>query len=90
MGISFASPTVLLVLAALLVASLALALFYFLRNRRNSFATPLERATFATLHTVALAAPALREGLSAQSARARTSSAAPAICARCSTRARSP
>src|SRR5690606_39348353 len=39
-----------------------------LKNRRNTFATPLERATFATLHTVALAAPALREGLSPNSA----------------------
>jgi two-component system, LytTR family, sensor kinase len=63
-----ASPTVLLVLVVLAVASLAAAIFYFVRNRRNTFATPLERATFATLHTVALAAPALREGLSAQSA----------------------
>ena len=39
-----------------------------MKNRRNTFATPLEKATFATLHTVALAAPALREGLSANSA----------------------
>ena len=31
---------------------------------RNQFASPLERATFSTLHTVSLAAPALREGLS--------------------------
>ena len=38
------------------------------RSRRNTFATPLEKATFGTLHTVALAAPALREGLSPSSA----------------------
>jgi two-component system, LytTR family, sensor kinase len=68
MGNLLASPTVLVVLVVLAVASLAAAIFYFLRNRRNTFATPLERATFATLHTVALAAPALREGLSPQSA----------------------
>jgi two-component system LytT family sensor kinase len=43
-------------------------LYLVLRNRRNTFATPLEKATFGTLHTVALAAPALREGLSSSSA----------------------
>ncbi|GAA2548926.1 sensor histidine kinase [Pseudonocardia hydrocarbonoxydans] len=59
----------LLVLVGLLVISVAAAVFYFLRNRRNAFGTPLEKATFGTLHTVALAAPALREGLSPQSAR---------------------
>ena len=51
---------------------------------RNPFATPLEKATFATLHTVALAAPALREGLSDGVGR---SSRCP-TCARCSTPAR--
>lgn len=35
---------------------------------RTRFASPLERATFSTLHTVSLAAPALREGLSESSA----------------------
>ncbi|MBC8093562.1 MAG: sensor histidine kinase, partial [Pseudonocardia sp.] len=54
----------LLVLGGLLVLAVAAAIFYFLRNRRNTFANPLEKATFGTLHTVALAAPALREGLS--------------------------
>lgn len=60
--------TLLFVLGALALVSIAVAIFYFVRNRRNTFATPLERATFATLHTVALAAPALREGLSPNSA----------------------
>ena len=68
MGTLLASPTVLLGLVALALVSIAVAIFYFVRNRRNTFATPLERATFATLHTVALAAPALREGLSSNSA----------------------
>ena len=45
-----------------------MAVFYFVRSRRNSYATPLEQATFGTLHTVALAAPSLREGLSPSSA----------------------
>jgi two-component system LytT family sensor kinase len=60
---------VVLVLVGL-VAGLALAgiAALVLRGRRNTFATPLEKATFGTLHTVALAAPALREGLSASSA----------------------
>jgi two-component system, LytTR family, sensor kinase len=62
-----ASPP-LLVLSALLVLLLIVAVVLYFRNRRNSFATPLEKATFGTLHTVALAAPALREGLSANSA----------------------
>jgi len=68
MGNPLASPTVLVGLVLLVVVSIALAVFYFLRNKRNEFASPLERATFATLHTVALAAPALREGLSPNSA----------------------
>jgi two-component system LytT family sensor kinase len=62
-----ASPP-LLVLSALLVLLLIVAVALYFRNRRNAFATPLEKATFGTLHTVALAAPALREGLSATSA----------------------
>ena len=51
------SPTALLGLIALVFVTSAVAVFYFLRNRRNIYATPLERATFGTLHTVALAAP---------------------------------
>ncbi|MGI5126670.1 sensor histidine kinase [Pseudonocardia sp. CA-107938] len=57
-----ALPVVLLGLFVLGTAVLVI------RNRRNKFATPLEKATFGTLHTVALAAPALRDGLSPQSA----------------------
>lgn len=63
-----ATPAALVVLAVLLVLAVAAAVFYFVRNRRNAFASPLERATFGTLHTVALAAPALRQGLSPSSA----------------------
>jgi two-component system LytT family sensor kinase len=63
-----ASPVAIVGFMALLIASIAVAVFYFLRNRRNTYATPLERATFGTLHTVALAAPSLREGLSPSSA----------------------
>ncbi|MCW2719853.1 MAG: two-component system, LytTR family, sensor kinase [Pseudonocardiales bacterium] len=68
MGDLLAAPTLLLALILLALVSISVAVFYFLRNKRNTFATPLERATFATLHTVALAAPSLREGLSANSA----------------------
>lgn len=63
-----ATPAALVVLAVLLVLAVSAAVFYFMRNRRNAFASPLERATFGTLHTVALAAPALRQGLSPSSA----------------------
>ena len=70
------SPTALLGLIALVFVTSAVAVFYFLRNRRNSYATPLERATFGTLHTVALAAPSLREGLSPSSAALRGARAA--------------
>ncbi len=63
---ALSSPAVL-VLAGLVIVLVA-ALVYLLRNNRNTFANPLEKATFGTLHTVALAAPALREGLSPQSA----------------------
>ncbi|WP_214365801.1 sensor histidine kinase [Pseudonocardia sp. H11422] len=69
MGELLGSPTALLALVAVVVAVIVVVMFLQLRRaRRNTFATPLERATFATLHTVALAAPALREGLSSNSA----------------------
>src|ERR1700712_5741756 len=55
-------------LVVLLIVAIGAAIFYFVRSRRNSYASPLERATFGTLHTVALAAPSLREGLSPSSA----------------------
>ncbi|MGI9000583.1 MAG: GAF domain-containing protein, partial [Pseudonocardia sp.] len=60
------SITVLLGIAGALVV-IVLFVWLIRRKRRNTFATPLERATFATLHTVALAAPSLREGLSPKS-----------------------
>ncbi|MDN5857853.1 MAG: histidine kinase [Pseudonocardia sp.] len=63
----FGSPTML---ATAPIAVFVIAIVVLLiRNRRNKFATPLEKATFGTLHTVALAAPALRDGLSPTSAR---------------------
>jgi len=62
------SSTALLIAGGVIVVMIVLVVVLILRNRRNTFATPLERATFATLHTVALAAPALREGLSHNSA----------------------
>jgi two-component system LytT family sensor kinase len=62
------SSTALLVAGAVIIVMIVLLVWLILKNRRNTFATPLERATFATLHTVALAAPSLREGLSPNSA----------------------
>jgi two-component system LytT family sensor kinase len=62
------SSTALVIAGAVIVFMIVLVVVLILRNRRNTFATPLERATFATLHTVALAAPSLREGLSHSSA----------------------
>jgi len=62
------SSTALLVAGGVIIVMVILLVWLILKNRRNTFATPLERATFATLHTVALAAPALREGLSPNSA----------------------
>jgi len=60
------SALLALLVTVIIVAVVALLLLW--RARRRAFATPLERATFSTLHTVSLAAPALREGLSRQSA----------------------
>jgi two-component system LytT family sensor kinase len=57
------SSTALLIAGGVIVVMVVLVVVLFRRNKRNTFATPLERATFATLHTVALAAPSLREGL---------------------------
>jgi two-component system LytT family sensor kinase len=62
------SSTALLVAGGVIIVMIGLLVWLIMKNRRNTFATPLERATFATLHTVALAAPALREGLSPNSA----------------------
>ncbi|MGE3252036.1 sensor histidine kinase [Pseudonocardia sp.] len=69
MGGLIASPVALIVLVGLLVLVLVLGVLL-LRTRRQAFGTPLERATFGTLHTVSLANPALREGLSRSSAEA--------------------
>jgi two-component system LytT family sensor kinase len=63
-----ASKTALLILLTTVVAGLAVALVLLWRSKRREFASPLQKATFSTLHTVSLAAPTLREGLSAQSA----------------------
>ena len=68
MGELLGSPVALLILLGLLVVTLVVTIVLFFRYKRNTFATPLEKATFGTLHTVALAAPALREGLSKSSA----------------------
>jgi two-component system LytT family sensor kinase len=62
------SSTALLVAGGVIIVMIGLLVWLIMKNRRNTFATPLERATFATLHTVALAAPSLREGLSPNSA----------------------
>ncbi|MET1038151.1 MAG: histidine kinase [Aeromicrobium sp.] len=56
-----------LIAAAALVAVAAFARWWLLA-RRPSLGTPEDRATYETLHTTALAAPALRRGLDAESA----------------------
>jgi two-component system LytT family sensor kinase len=62
------SPPLLITLGMVTGLLVAAVVYLVGRSRRNTFATPLEKATFGTLHTVALAAPALREGLSPSSA----------------------
>ena len=62
------SPPLLMGLGVVIGLLVAVIVYLVGRGRRNTFATPLEKATFGTLHTVALAAPALREGLSSSSA----------------------
>jgi two-component system LytT family sensor kinase len=62
------SKSALLILLSTVVVGLVVALLLLARSKRQEFASPLERATFSTLHTVSLAAPALREGLSEKSA----------------------
>jgi two-component system, LytTR family, sensor kinase len=62
------SSTALLFAGGVIIVMIGLLVWLIMKNRRNTFASPLERATFATLHTVALAAPSLREGLSPSSA----------------------
>ena len=58
-------------LIGLLLALLALVLLFgvlWWQSKRRELDSPLKAATFSTLHTVSLASPALREGLSAKSA----------------------
>ena len=62
------SPPLLVLLGVVVGVLATVVVVLIVRGRRNTFATPLEKATFGTLHTVALAAPALREGLSPSSA----------------------
>jgi len=61
------SPTALSVLTLAVIAAVIVVLVKRLRAQR-SFASPLERAVHDTLHTASLAAPALRRGLSVDSA----------------------
>ncbi|WP_345415878.1 sensor histidine kinase [Pseudonocardia xishanensis] len=63
-----ASPLVLVLAAVIVALVIVIAVLLVRRSRRHTFASPLERATFSTLHTVALAAPALRDGLNPNSA----------------------
>ncbi|MCF7551877.1 MULTISPECIES: histidine kinase [Pseudonocardia] len=62
------SPLVLILAAVILALLVVIVVLLVRRSRRHTFASPLERATFSTLHTVALAAPALRDGLNPNSA----------------------
>jgi two-component system LytT family sensor kinase len=67
-GQFLASQTVLLTLVGTLLIAVISVTIMLVRTRRRLYGSPLEKATFGTLHTVALAAPALREGLSPSSA----------------------
>ncbi len=60
--------TAVTVVAVVAVVAIVAFLWWSRRTKRNNASSPLEKATFSTLHTVALAAPVLREGLSAHSA----------------------
>jgi two-component system, LytTR family, sensor kinase len=62
------SPLVLALVAVIIALVVVVIVLLVRRSRRHTFASPLERATFSTLHTVALAAPALRDGLNPNSA----------------------
>lgn len=70
MGQILASPTALLALSGLLLVVVVIMGIMLAQARRHAFGSPLEKATFGTLHTVSLANPALREGLSRSSAEA--------------------
>ncbi|MGH3979704.1 MAG: sensor histidine kinase [Pseudonocardiaceae bacterium] len=65
-------PTVLAVLTLLalaVAAALAGGLLYWMRTRKG-FTSDADRATYTALHTMALASPPLRDGLSSRSAKA--------------------
>lgn len=62
-------PVLLAVLAVAVASALAGWLLYRVRTRRT-FASDADRATYTALHTMALASPPLRDGLSASSAAA--------------------
>lgn len=63
------NPVALVLLAAALATGFTAGLGMRARSRRE-FASDVERATYTALHTMALASPPLREGLSAASATA--------------------
>lgn len=56
------------VAAAVVLLAGAMAARWWLLNRRQSLGSPTDRATYTTLHTASLTAPALRGGLDAESA----------------------
>ncbi|MGI9064708.1 MAG: sensor histidine kinase [Pseudonocardiaceae bacterium] len=62
-------PAVLAVLAVVVLAAIGTVLYLRARSRR-AFASDADRATYTALHTMALASPPLRDGLSAASAAA--------------------
>jgi two-component system LytT family sensor kinase len=64
-----AQPAVLAVLGVAVAVGVGAGLMFWVRTRR-AFATDIERATYAAMHTMALASPPLRDGLSAASATA--------------------
>ncbi|MGH3917361.1 MAG: sensor histidine kinase [Pseudonocardiaceae bacterium] len=65
----FGSFTVVAVVVLAVLGGFGGGLLFWARSRRE-FASDVERATYTALHTMALASPALREGLSASSATA--------------------
>lgn len=66
-GMSAATAALLLGAVVVLCAAAAFIGVHVARNRQ--YGTPQERAAYETLHTASLAAPALRAGLTAESAR---------------------
>ncbi|MFP5021123.1 sensor histidine kinase [Pseudonocardia phyllosphaerae] len=68
-GGALVDPVLVLPIVGVVLVLLGVAFgFWWHRNRRDNMVTPLAKATFSALHTVALAAPVLREGLSERSA----------------------